>query len=277
MRRRLAAGPDEPSPGAALGALARMPRRPPPPPSACFERGAGAARGAARRGPCAARLRRRRRRSRAASSSSTSDEFLQDLGARADARRPTTSPTPRSRATPRPPSGSATWSAHRTRRRAQPGHPARAGAPAREQRRRVDGPARARDALSRGLRAGEQQRMKLRLYHHPDGARVAYREAGRGARARALALGAAQPPRADAARRGPRAPLPRRAARPAAARRLRGPPAPPVHARLAGRGRGRASAARSAGRGRSSAATAWAPRSCCARSSWSCCARRGSS
>ena len=30
--------------------------------------------------------------------------------------------------------------------------------------------------------------------------------------------------------------LPRRAARPAAARRLRGPPAPPVHARLAGRG-----------------------------------------
>ena len=96
----------------------------------------------------------------------------------------------------------------------------------------------ARIAARAGARAARRggDRMKLRLYHHPDGARVAYREAGTGPRPRAPALGAAQPPRVRAGRRAPRRPLPRRPPRPAAARRLRGPPAPPLHARLAGRG-----------------------------------------
>ena len=66
----------------------------------------------------------------------------------------------------------------------------------------------------------------------------------------------AQPPRVRAARRGARAPLPARAARPAAARRLRGPPAPPLHPRLAGRGARRVLPRRRRPRGRSSAATA---------------------
>ena len=109
--------------------------------------------------------------------------------------------------------------------------------------------------------------MKLRLYHHPDGARVAYREAGTGPGARAAALRAAQPPRVRAGRRAPRRPLPRVL------------PDLPLHgdsedrprhpytldwlaeviAGVLPRGR--------AGRARSSAATASAPRSCCARSS----------
>ena len=42
-------------------------------------------------------------------------------------------------------------------------------------------------ALARGQRAGGRG-MKLRLYHHPDGARVAYREAGTRPRPRARAL-----------------------------------------------------------------------------------------
>ena len=54
--------------------------------------------------------------------------------------------------------------------------------------------------------------------------------------ARAAALRAAHPPRVGAAGRGALGPLPARAARPAAARRLRGPPAPPLLARLDGRG-----------------------------------------
>ena len=137
----------------------------------------------------------------------------------------------------------------RRRRRARSAGSSRASA-------RRAAAARAGAALrSAGCAAGEAQRVKLRLYHHRDGARVAYREAGTGPGARAAALGGAQPPRVRARRRAPRRPLPARAARPPAARRLRGPPAPPLHARLAGRGDGRRSAARRSGRGRSSAAT----------------------
>ena len=36
--------------------------------------------------------------------------------------------------------------------------------------------------------------MRLRLYHHPDGTRVAYREEGTGPADRAAALGDAEPP-----------------------------------------------------------------------------------
>ena len=53
---------------------------------------------------------------------------------------------------------------------------------------------------------------------------------------RAPALRAAQPPRVRADRRAAGRSLPRDPPRPAAARRLRGPPAPPLHAGLAGRG-----------------------------------------
>ena len=77
--------------------------------------------------------------------------------------------------------------------------------------------------------------MRLRLYHHPDGARVAYRETGTGPAARAPALARTLAPRVGADRRAAVGALPRRAARSAAARRLRGPPAPPLHAGLAGR------------------------------------------
>ena len=76
-----------------------------------------------------------------------------------------------------------------------------------------------------------------------------------GAAAGAAALQAALPSRVGAAGRGALGPLPARAPRPAAARRLRGPPAAPVHAGLAGRGDGRASAATCAARARSSGAT----------------------
>jgi len=37
-------------------------------------------------------------------------------------------------------------------------------------------------AVRRGERAGKSQRVRLRLWHAPDGARVAYREAGTGPR-----------------------------------------------------------------------------------------------
>ncbi len=88
-------------------------------------------------------------------------------------------------------------------------------------------------ALASILRWGA---MRLRLYHHPDGARVAYRELGAGPPLALLALRAALPQGVGACRRAARRPLPRGAARPAAARRLRGPPAPPLHARLVRRG-----------------------------------------
>ena len=77
--------------------------------------------------------------------------------------------------------------------------------------------------------------MRLRLYHHRDGARVAYRETGTGPPLVLLhSLGLSHrewEPIVAAAF----APLPGDPARSAAARRLRGPPAPPVHARLDGR------------------------------------------
>ena len=44
---------------------------------------------------------------------------------------------------------------------------------------RADGGPR-RAPLMRGRAAGRRRRMRLRLYHHPDGARIAYREAGAG-------------------------------------------------------------------------------------------------
>ena len=42
--------------------------------------------------------------------------------------------------------------------------------------------------------------MKLRLYHHPDGARIAYREAGTGPPLALLHSGRAHAPRVRAAR-----------------------------------------------------------------------------
>ena len=80
--------------------------------------------------------------------------------------------------------------------------------------------------------------VKLRLYHHHDGARVAYREAGTGPPLALLHSARAVAPRVGAAGRGALGSLPARAARPAAARRLRGPPAPPLLARLDRRGDG---------------------------------------
>ena len=73
--------------------------------------------------------------------------------------------------------------------------------------------------------------MRLRLYHHHDGARVAYRETGTGPALVLLhSLGLSHREWEPIV-----APLAERfrvdAARPAAARGLRGPPAPPVHAR----------------------------------------------
>ena len=78
--------------------------------------------------------------------------------------------------------------------------------------------------------------MRLRLYHHPDGARVAYREAGTGPplvllHSAMLSHREFEPVVEHLAHR-----FRARPARPAAARRLRGPPAPPVHARLVRRG-----------------------------------------
>ena len=109
--------------------------------------------------------------------------------------------------------------------------------------------------------------MKLRLYHHPDGARVAYRETGTGPglvllHSALLSHREFEPVvehLADRFRLDP--------PRPAAARRLRGPPAPPLHAGLARRGASPPSAWRPPGRARWSAATTSARRSCCARSS----------
>ena len=90
------------------------------------------------------------------------------------------------------------------RREAHGRDPRRAAAPHRargrgaRRRRRAD-----RRRAGRGQRAGRGDRMKLRLYHHPDGARVAYREAGTGPGLVLAALGAAQPPRVRAGRRAP--------------------------------------------------------------------------
>ena len=95
--------------------------------------------------------------------------------------------------------------------------------------------------------------LRLRLFHAADGTRVAYREAGVGPGARAAALAGLSHREFEPVVEHLDPPLPRRAARPAAARRLRGPPAPPVHARLVRRGDGRRSASRRPGRGRSSA------------------------
>ncbi len=96
-------------------------------------------------------------------------------------------------------------------------------------RRRV----RARHAGRRG------DRVKLRLFHHRDGARVAYRETGTGPGLVLLHSALPQPQGVGARGRGPQRPLPARPPRPPAPRRLRGPPAPPVHARMARRGDGR--------------------------------------
>ena len=108
--------------------------------------------------------------------------------------------------------------------------------------------------------------MKLRPLPPPDGARVAYREAGTGPRLGLLhSLGLTHRELepivgslADA--------LPGRAARPAAARRLRGP-ARATPTRPTGWPTSMAGfCARCSGRGRSSAATTSAPSCCCARS-----------
>ncbi len=100
-------------------------------------------------------------------------------------------------------------------------------------------PARApRPRRWRAAARGPAQRMKLRLYHHRDGTRIAYREAGVGPSLCLVHSAGAVAPRVRPGRRAPRRPLSPRAARPAAARRLRGSPAPPVHAGLARRGHG---------------------------------------
>ena len=78
--------------------------------------------------------------------------------------------------------------------------------------------------------------MKLRLHHHHDGARVAYREAGTGPAIVLVHSALLSHREWEPVVEHLVGPLPRRPARPAAARRLRGPPAPPVHARLVRRG-----------------------------------------
>ena len=92
--------------------------------------------------------------------------------------------------------------------------------------------------------------MRLRLYHHPDGARVAYRETGTGPAIVLLhSLGLSHREWEPIVARLAQA-LPGGAARSAAPRRLGGPPAPPLHARLAGRrGRGLLCRGRRAPRG----------------------------
>ena len=80
--------------------------------------------------------------------------------------------------------------------------------------------------------------VRLRLYHHPDGARVAYREVGAGPPLALLHSALLSHKEWEPAVERSRRALPRRAARPAAARRLRGPSAPPLHARLVRRGAG---------------------------------------
>ena len=117
------------------------------------------------------------------------------------------------------------------------------------------------DDVVRGLHT-----MRLRLYHHHDGARVAYRETGAGpALALLHSLGLShrewEPIVAPLAEQVPRA-----AAGPAPARRLRGSPASPVHAGLAGGGDGRLLPRGGRARGRCSPATTSEPSSRCARS-----------
>ena len=154
------------------------------------------------------------------------------------------------------------------RRAAHGGHPRRAAAPHRARGARCS-TAPARGSPRAGPRAARRggDGMKLRLYHHPDGARVAYRETGTGPglvllHSALLSHREFEPVvehLADRYRLDP--------PRPAAARRLRGPPAPSLHAGLARRGHRRLLPARPPGRARWSAATTWARRSCCARSS----------
>ena len=110
----------------------------------------------------------------------------------------------------------------------------------------------------------QSARMRLRLYHHGDGARVAYREAGAGPGLGAVPLARLLAPRVGAGRRAALAALPRRAAGPAAARRQRGPPAPPLHARLARRGRRGLLRRGARPASAASAATTSAPSCCCA-------------
>ena len=130
---------------------------------------------------------------------------------------------------------------------------------------------------SRALRGRGAARVRLRLFHAPDGARVAYREAGTGPPLVLLHSLLLSPPRVRAGRRATsRDRFRARPARPAAARRLGGPPAPPVHARLARRRHERVRPRDVRAARRSSAATRRARRSSCTRSRAGGCARRGS-
>ena len=117
--------------------------------------------------------------------------------------------------------------------------------------------------------------MKLRLYHHPDGARVAYRERGTG---RALILWHSEllshrelTPLVEGLEHRYRVVLPDLPLHGDSEDR----PRHPYTVQWLDGGRGAASARTSAGRGRSSAATGSAPTSCCARSRSTGCARRG--
>ena len=136
---------------------------------------------------------------------------------------------------------------------------------------RVEAVARRMTGRSRGDRAGDRRRrgarMRLRLYHHPDGTRVAYREEGTGPAIALLHSAMLSHKEFEPVVEHLSRPLPRRAARPAAARRQRGPPAPPVHAGwfadvMAGFCHEVCGAAPARRRPRRSA-----PRSCCARRS----------
>ena len=119
------------------------------------------------------------------------------------------------------------------RRAAHGGHPRRAAAPHRalgRGARRQAAPA-SPPRWPDGQRAGEAPPMRLRLYHHRDGARVAYREVGAGPPFWRLLHAGGCSPIGSGSRSfcaSGRAPS-RRHTRPAAARRLRGPPASPLH------------------------------------------------
>ena len=159
---------------------------------------AGARAGAARRSRS-----RTARRCRSASATPIDDAELQSVGrdaarAAADGSRARRARRPRPRCARLPDRRDA------ARRRSAP----TASTPSSRAASRAAGgrdAARASRPALRARHAGRRgDRMKLRLYHHPDGARVAYREAGTGPGARAAALGAPQPPRVGAGRRGPR-------------------------------------------------------------------------
>ena len=100
-----------------------------------------------------------------------------------------------------------------------------------------------RGRAATGQRALRLLFMKLRLYHHPDGARVAYREEGTGPPLALLHSAMLSHKELEPVVELALRPLPRGAPRPAAARRLRGPSPPPLHARLVRRGALPASAA----------------------------------